>query len=257
MSSDFFIDDKKLKELDRKLQKSIDRSGLDRKTSDEVFDKSTLKTLEKFISDRVIDIIDFPISTGKEGNVFCGVTPDKKRVAVKIYRTCTSTFKHIMEYIVGDPRFKSFQKSRRALVYIWTKKEYKNLELLKKAKIKAPKPIIFRDNVLIMSYIGDERSPAPLLKDVVLENPEDVFNTIVGYIKKMYKIRLVHGDISAFNVLMYKKNPYLIDVGQSVLLDHPRADYFLKRDIHNLVSYFRKYNIKRDEEKIYKDITMK
>ena len=115
MSSDRFFDKKLMKKLDRKLQPVIDRVGLDRKTLDEVFDKSTLHSLEKLISDKVIDILDFPISTGKEGNVFRGVTPDKRFVAVKIYRTSTSTFKHMSDYIFGDPRFASLQKNRREI----------------------------------------------------------------------------------------------------------------------------------------------
>ena len=113
MSSDRFLDEKWMKKLDSKLQLLIDRVGVDRKTLDEVFDKPTLHSLEKLISDGVIDILDFPISTGKEGNVFRGMTPDKNYVAVKIYRVSTLTFKHISNYIIGDPRFKSIHKNRR------------------------------------------------------------------------------------------------------------------------------------------------
>ncbi len=256
MSSDTFLDDKRLKKLDKKLQDIISRVGVDRKTQDEVFDKSTLLSLEKLISNQVIDILDFPISTGKEGNVFRGVTPKKKLVAVKIFRTSTSTFKHISEYIVGDPRFKSLRKTRRDIVFTWTKKEFKNLELLEKIGVRAPKPIIFTNNVLVMSYIGEARKPAPMLKDVVLENPKEVFDTIIEYISKMYKkARLVHGDISAFNILIYRKRPYLIDVGQGVLLDHPNSYEFLKRDINNIVDYFKKYKIIADKDKIYQKLS--
>ncbi|HDQ16024.1 MAG TPA: serine protein kinase RIO, partial [Bacteroidetes bacterium] len=167
MFSETFLNDKQLKKLDKKLENVIGRIGLDRKTEAEVFDKSTLFTLEKLISDHVIDIIDFPISTGKEGNVFRAVTPKKKLVAVKIFRTSTSTFKHITEYIFGDPRFKSFHKTRRDIVYVWTKKEFRNLELLEKIGVRAPKPITFTNNVLLMTYIGEKRKPAPMLKDVI------------------------------------------------------------------------------------------
>jgi len=258
MSSDTFLDEKSLKKLDKKLQNVISRVGVDRKTQDEVFDKSTLSTLEKFISDGVIDILDFPISTGKEGNVFRGVTPQKKMVAVKIFRTSTSTFKHISQYIFGDPRFESFHKTRRGIVYAWTKKEFKNLELLDKIGVKAPKPILYKNNVLVMSYIGEVRRPAPMLKDVTLKNPKEVFDIIIENISKMYKkAKLVHGDISAFNILIYRKKPYLIDVGQGVLLGHPNSNEFLIRDIHNIVSYFRKYGIRADENKIYKDVIKK
>ena len=177
--------------------------------------------------------MDFPISTGKEGNVFRGITPDKKFVAVKIYRTSTSTFKHISNYIVGDPRFKSIRKTRRDIVYAWTKREFKNLVRLHKAGVKAPKPIIYINNVLVMEYIGNFENAAPLLKDVSLENPKEIFDTLINFISKMYrKAELVHGDISAYNVLIHDNKPYLIDLGQGVLVEHPNALEFLKRDIH-------------------------
>ncbi len=258
MSSEKFLDKKSLKRLDRELQSLISRDGFDRKTEDEVFDKSTLHTLEKLISDGVIGILDFPISTGKEGNVFRGVTPKKKFVAVKIYRTSTSTFKHISDYILGDPRFKSIKRTRRAIVHAWTKKEFKNLERLNKAGVRAPKPIISIDNVLVMEYIGDAERAAPLLKDVTMKNPKEIFDTLIDFMSKMYKkAELVHGDISAYNVLMYENQPYLIDLGQGVLVEHPNALEFLKRDINNLVSYFKKFNITADENEIFRNIIKK
>ena len=51
MSSEKFLDDKRLKKLDRELQSLIGRIGIDRKTRDEVFDKATLHTFEKLISE--------------------------------------------------------------------------------------------------------------------------------------------------------------------------------------------------------------
>jgi len=258
MSSEKFLDDKRLKKLDKQLESLISRIGVDRKTQDEVFDKKTLHTFEKLFSDRVIDILDFPISTGKEGNVFRGVTPKKKFVAVKVYRINTSTFKHISGYILGDPRFKSIRKSRKDIIYAWTKKEYKNLERLKKIGVRAPRPIISINNVLVMEYIGDSERPAPLMKDVKLENPEEIFKILIDSISKMYKkAELVHGDISAFNILMHDNKPVLIDLGQGVLTEHPNAQDFLKRDIHNIVSYFKKFGIRADENKIFEKIVKK
>jgi RIO kinase 1 len=258
MSSDFFLDEKWMKKLDRQYKVLGDRIGVDRKTLDEVFDKSTLHNLEKLISDRVIDILDFPISTGKEGNVFRAVTPDKKFLALKIYRTSNATFKHISNYIVGDPRFTAINKNRRDIIFSWTKKEFKNLSKLAEIGVRAPKPIKMINNILVMEYIGDSRRPAPMMKDVVLKKPEEIFDSLIGSISKMYKkAGLVHADLSAFNVLIYRNKPYLIDLGQGVLLEHPLSYEFLKRDIHNIVHYFKKYDIKADEEKIYNNITKK
>ncbi|KYK32083.1 MAG: hypothetical protein AYK22_00560 [Thermoplasmatales archaeon SG8-52-3] len=256
MSSDKFLDNKSLKKLDRELESIISRIGIDRKTQDEVFDKSTLNTFEKLISDRVIDILDFPISTGKEGNVFRAVTPEKKLVAIKVYRVTTLTFKHISSYIIGDPRFKSLSKNRRDIIYTWTKKEYKNLQRANEIKINVPKPIKTINNVLVMEYLGSANMAAPLMKDVKLKDPKKIFNIIIESISKMYKkADLVHGDISAYNVLMHKNKPYIIDFGQGVLTEHPNSKEFLRRDIHNIVSYFKKLNIIADENKIFQKIT--
>jgi len=256
MSSNRFLDDKNLKKIDKKINVIIDRIGKDIKTEDEVFDRYTLLTLEKLISNRVIDTLDFPISTGKEGNIFRATTPDKKFVAVKIYRISTSTFKHITKYITGDPRFQSINKNRKDIVYAWTIKEFKNLQKLRKINVSTPKPILCINNVLVMEYIGYPEEPAPLLKDVNIKNPKRIFDEVIGFIEDMYKkAGLVHADISSFNILIYKNNPYIIDLGQAVLIDHPNSNDFLKRDISNIVNYFKKYNIKADIEQIYNKIT--
>jgi len=257
-SEERFLNEKILRELDKQVEEISDRVGVDRKTLDEVFDKSTLHTLGKLISDRVIDIVDFPISTGKEGNVFRAVKPDKKLVAVKIYRVSTSTFKHVSKYIIGDPRFSSLRRTKRDIIYAWTKKEYKNLERLQNIGINAPKPVAYLNNVLVMQYIGYKNKPAPLLKDVSLDHPKEMFDTLLGFISKMYKeAELVHADFSVFNILLFRNKPYIIDLGQGVLLEHPLSDEFLRRDISNIIRYFKKYNIYGDKKRIYNRITNK
>ena len=129
---------------------------------------------------------------------------------------------------------------------------------LARINIKAPKPIIFISNVLVIEYIGDSERPAPLMKDVKLKNPKEIFETLIDYVSKMYKkADLVHSDISAFNVLMFEDKPYLIDLGQGVLIEHPNALGYLRRDISNLVSYFNKFGIRADANKIFDKITKK
>jgi len=257
MSSEVFLEDKWLKKLDQQTRQLLNRTGLDRKTFEQVFNTPTLLDLGKLISDHVIDIVDFPISTGKEANIFRAITPEQAFVAIKIYRTSTLNFKHIYQYIEGDPRFKTHTKNRRDLVFEWARKEYKNLERLAEAGVRAPHPIKRLNNILVMDYIGSARSPAPLLKDTVVRNPQKMYSTILKYIYKMYKADLVHADLSAYNILVYRQNPYVIDLGQGVVLDHPAAHEFLKRDIHNIVHYFHRYDIDADENELFNQITKK
>jgi RIO kinase 1 len=257
MSSDELLNDKWLKKLDRQSQLILDRVVFNRKTFGEVFDRQTLLLLGKLISDGIINQVDFPVSTGKEANIFRGTTPEKEFVAIKIFRTATMTFKHIATYIEGDPRFSYGYKNRRDIIEEWARKEYKNLVLLHQAKVRAPAPIKCVHNILIMEYIGDASKPAPMLKDVLLRNPQKIFDEIMGFITKMYKIKIVHADLSAFNILMFRQKPYIIDVGQGVLLDHPSSLEFLKRDIYNIVHYFKKYGIESNERLIFEQLVKK
>jgi RIO kinase 1 len=71
----------------------------------------------------------------------------------------------------------------------------------------------------------------------------------------MYKkAGIVHADLSVYNILLYEDKPYIIDLGQGVVLEHPMSHEFLKRDIYNIVQYFNKYNVKSDVEIVYKKI---
>jgi RIO kinase 1 len=255
MSSDELLTDKWLKKLDRQSQEILDRIVSNRKTFGEVFDRQTLLRLGKLISDKVIEQVDFPLSTGKEANIFRGRTTVGELVAIKIYRTSTMTFKHIATYIDGDPRFKYGIKNKRDIIEEWAKKEFKNLHRMAEANVRVPAPVKRLNNILIMEYIGDEHQAAPLLKDVDIQDPKKIYDEIMMFVKRMYKAELVHADLSAYNILMFKGKPYIIDVGQAVLLEHPSSLMFLKRDIHNIVSYFKKYGITADEQEIFEKLT--
>jgi len=257
MSSDELLNDKWLKKLDQQTQEILNRIVSDRKTFGEVFDKQTLLRLGKLISDNIIDQVDFPLSTGKEANLFRGTTPEHTFVAIKIYRTSTMTFKHIATYIEGDPRFKSGFTNRRSIIEEWAKKEFKNLDLLRQAHVRVPAPLRRLHNILVMEYIGDSHQAAPLLKNVPLKNPKKVYEEIITFISRMYKAGIVHADLSEYNILIFRQKPYIIDVGQAVLLEHPSSSDFLRRDISNIVRYFRRFGIKEDEQVLYESITKK
>ena len=228
----------------------------DRKTLDEVFDKPALLNIYKLMTDGLIETIDFPISTGKEANVFRVTSPNGERYALKIYRTSNATFKRIARYIEGDPRFKGLRGSTRKIIRAWATKEYRNLLRLKEAKVRVPTPIKFNNNMLLMEYIGTEEMPAPMIRNVVLENPTEVYELIVKYMRFAYqKAQLVHADLSEYNIL-WQDGPVIIDVGQAMMLDHPNALEFLRRDVENVNRYFRSLDVDvMDTEETLRTIT--
>jgi len=60
------------------------------------------------------------------------------------------------------------------------------------------------------------------------------------------KCKLIHADLSEFNLLLDSKNKlYIIDVSQSVEQAHPNALEFLRMDCRNVTDYFAKrYTLK-------------
>lgn len=231
-----------------------------RKTYDAVFNDSTLRTIYRLFQRKVLLTVEYPISTGKEANVFLGLGMDNEPVAVKIFRESTSTFRKVRPYIEGDPRFNHVLKDRRGLVAIWAKKEFKNLKRLENAGVRVPKARGIDRNVLVMEYIGDDTMPAPTLRNWWHENrggsdtPDlisEFYEEIKEQMKKVHQeAGLVHADLSEFNILISNDQPYIIDVGQAVLHAHPMSIEFFERDIKNITAFFRKIGVDATEKEL-------
>jgi len=216
------------------------KTGDERKTDGEVFDRKTLMTIYDLMKGGFIDSVRYPISTGKEGNVFFALDEDGEPLALKIFRTSTSTFKNVARYIEGDPRFKGVAGNRWKLIYAWANKEFRNLQRYAEAGLPVPEPITYDKNCLLMEYIGDENGPAPQLKDVTLSEPTDMYDEVLSFIIDGWKdAHLVHGDLSEYNVLVWEGQPILIDCGQAMTNDFFNAKDLLKRDIANVNRFFR------------------
>jgi RIO kinase 1 len=230
--------------------KEKDKDSEARKTFSEVFDDSTLMTLYKLFTDGVLEIVDYPVATGKEGNVYKGLSPKEEHVAVKIYRTSTSTFKHLSKYIAGDKRFNKVKPKSRNMIHAWAQKEFRNLVIMHGSEVRVPGPRKCIENVLVMDYVGNENGPAPLLRTSYLNEPERIFTDVVTNMKRINSAGLVHADLSEYNILMWNDDPYIIDVGQALPVDSPMADEYFMRDVKNIVRYFSGLGIETTEQDV-------
>ena len=217
----------------------------ERKIESEVFDRDTLLVLSKMIKKGIIANVDYPISTGKEANIFRATTSSGEFVAVKIYKLETAPFFRKAEYLEGDPRFMGIKGGDRNIVLAFARKEFKNLKICEATGINAPRPLYMQRHVLVMSFIGDTTGLPFQTMNMCGPRGESDMNSILDNIKKMYHARLVHADISEYNIMM-SAPPTLIDFGQGVILSHPRAMEFLERDVRNILKYFEKHGIKLD-----------
>ena len=220
------------------------------KIESEVFDKQTLTILAKIIKKGIIKTVDFPISTGKEANVFRATNQEGKFIAVKVYKMETAPFFRKEEYLEGDPRFKKIKGSDKEVVLAFARKEFKNLQICERAGVHTPKPLYLEKHVLLMSFLGEEGLPYPTLNVLNILTEQDA-ESILEDVRKMYHAGLVHADLSEYNILRGVV-PYLIDLGQGVILSHPRAEEFLARDLRNILRYFEKRGIKREFEEVLK-----
>lgn len=211
---------------------------------EEVFDKSTLMLLYRILDQGRLSQIHGCIEAGKESRVYWGEDSEGEDVAVKIYLKASAEFrKGRLMYIEGDPRFQRIRKDTRSLVYLWAQKEFRNLQAASSAGASVPRPILVRGNILVMQFIGEKGTSAPLLKDLGQVSAA-MCQRLLKNIKLLYqKAGLVHGDLSEYNVMIWKKRPFIIDMSQAVVVDHPLSDVFLKRDLANLSNYFSKHSI--------------
>ncbi|KAJ5467834.1 RIO-like kinase [Penicillium sp. IBT 31633x] len=232
----------------------------DRATSEQVLDPRTRMLLLQMINRGLVSEIHGCLSTGKEANVYHAMSISQEdedaaplHRAIKVYKTSILVFKDRDKYVTGEFRFRQgYNKSNnRAMVKLWAEKEMRNLRRIYAAGIPCPEPIYLRLHVLVMGFIGNSKGlGAPRLKDVEFNIPEPetrwraLYMELLGYMRIMYQTcRLVHADLSEYNILYHKERLYIIDVSQSVEHDHPRSLEFLRMDIKNVSDFFRRKNV--------------
>lgn len=220
----------------------------DRATIEQVMDPRTRMILFKLLNRGFISEINGCISTGKEANVYhCTANGEEDR-AIKIYKTSILVFKDRDKYVSGEFRFRQGygKKNPRKMVRTWAEKEMRNLTRLYNAGIPCPKPVLLRSHVLLMEFIGQEGWPAPRLQDVEISDSKarELYWDLSLNIRNIYhQCKLVHGDLSEYNLLYHAGKAYIIDVSQSVEHDHPHALEFLRKDLHNVTEFFKKKNV--------------
>jgi len=208
------------------------------KTYENVFDQFTLRTLFDLSGQGMFDGLKSPIAIGKESNVFTAEKGDAL-VIVKVYRINTCDFNRMYEYISADPRFIELKSQKRKIIFAWTQREYRNLLLARDAGLHVPKVHQFKNNVLVMDFIGDDE-PAPLAVKKKPKDPGKFYKEIIKEYQKLVKNNLVHGDLSEYNILNYNEKPVFIDFSHGTMLNTNLGIRLFKRDCENISRYFSK-----------------
>ncbi len=224
----------------RQRRNRVEKDVFDRnKVLNEVFDKSSVMTLSSLINDGTISYVNGVVGAGKESKTFWGVNPSGENLCIKIYLVTTSNFKKRFPYLRGDSRFDRIRKGTRSLIELWARKEFINLNQCFNAGIPCPKPIALRKNILVMGFVGENGVPSSSLIESEVSYLD--YEKVIKIIFDLYnKAKLVHADLSEYNIFKTADELIVFDFGSAVDIRHPNVKEFLERDINNITKFFVK-----------------
>jgi RIO kinase 1 len=124
---------------------------------------------------------------------------------------------------------------------MWRLAEAETLQRLFDQGVCVPAPYDFVDGVLVMQFIGDARGePAPRLREAALRaaQAKALAATLLSQIVRMLDAGVIHGDLSAYNILLGAGGPVIIDFPQSIAVGSSvHARQLLVRDVDNVMSF--------------------
>ena len=133
----------------------------------------------------------------------------------------------------------------------WLMHEYSTLGRLHRLGADVPRPWAANENTIVMEYVGDEARAAPSLREITLPLREAAatLRRVVANVDMLLAEGLIHGDLSAYNVLYWDGAITLIDFPQVVIAArNPRARWMLGRDLQRVCEYFARQGVSSNPE---------
>ncbi len=236
------------------------------------------ESLQPFYSqDQIVDV-NALVKGGKEASVYrCRAHPTSgvDWIAAKVYRprkfrnlsndAVYREGRHLLTSEDGRPKSVNPRDERIARAVgkksvfgvevrhtSWLMYEYTALQILHNAGVSVPEPYGVGENAILMTYIGSKDRAAPTLHEVRLKAGEasSFFEQIIESIAVMLDKGLVHGDLSAYNILYWQGKITFIDFPQVVHAHTNRsAQSILNRDVARVCRYFARYGIQVDSSR--------
>jgi RIO kinase 1 len=226
-----------------------------------------IEYLGGFYDNNLISDVISRVKGGKEANVYvCVARPHvgPELLAGKLYRPrMFRNLKNDAEYrqggdIVGsDGKVMRKKREQRAvakrtdfgqqvLTGTWLSNEIATLGVLYAAGAKVPKPYATGEQAILMEYLGERGMPATTLNHITLGDDEarKLFHLVIDNIRLMLANNVVHGDLSAYNILYWQGDIRIIDFPQAVNpYKNPNAYRIFERDVERICQYFEPYGI--------------
>jgi len=239
-----------------------------------------LSSLRMFYDEQLITDVLAQVKGGKEASVYrCAAHPTtgETLLAAKVYRP--RMFRNLRNdkmyrdgraILTSDGRAvkKTDHRIMRAVgkktafgVQVqhtsWLMYEYTTMERLHQAGAAVPRPYAAGENAILMTYYGDEQRAAPTLNEVRLSKAEaaPLFQEVLRNIELLLQHGLIHGDLSAYNILYWQSSVVLIDFPQVTDISaNGNSDFILRRDINRVCEYFARQGVRCDPAAITRDL---
>ncbi len=227
-----------------------------------------IEYLGEFYDNNLIGDVIARVKGGKEANVYvCVARPHvgPELLAGKLYRPRKfRNLKNDAEYRLGGELIgqdgKALRKEReqravakrtkvglQMLHQSWLSNEYAALTALHAAGALVPKPYAVSGNAMLMEYLGARGQPAQTLNHVTLSGHDEakrLFDIVVDNIRLMLSKNVIHGDLSAFNIMYWQGEIRIIDFPQAVNpYRNPHAYELFARDVERVCEYFEPYGV--------------
>ena len=203
--------------------------------------------LQALIDDGVIDEVLRPLKSGKEASVYVVRSGTEVRCA-KVYKDMAQrSFQQRVQYqegrkVRGSRQARAMGKAtkfgRKEAEAAWKSAEVDALYQLAAAGVRVPRPYGYFGGVLVMELVADaDGYAAPRLGEVALsaQTAREYHRFLVGQVARMLCAGLIHGDLSAYNVLVAADGPVIIDLPQVVsAAGNNAARTMLRRDVGNI-----------------------
>lgn len=239
-----------------------------------------LAALGGFYQENFITDVLAKVKGGKEANVYCCLAHEvmgTELLAAKVYRPRQQrNLRNDKMYREGRPTLKAdgtaVKGSDGRLIRAMNKKsdfgkqvqhtswlmyEYTTLATLHEAGASVPKPYAVSDNAILMGYRGSQTAGAPTLHEIDLDDAESLplFREVMRNIALMLQRDMIHGDLSAYNILYWEGEITLIDFPQVTnSRSNENAQMILERDVTRVCEYFASQGVPCDPQEIIESL---
>ncbi|XP_021906797.1 serine/threonine-protein kinase rio2 [Carica papaya] len=204
------------------------------------YDFLAIKTM---VNRGVFTAVGRQIGVGKESDIFEVAQEDGTVLAMKLHRLGRTSFRAVKskrDYLRHRSNYNWLYLSRLAAL-----KEYAFMKALEEHGFPVPQAIDCNRHCVVMSLVRGY----PLVQVKQLQNPEPVFETIIGLIVRLAEHGLIHCDFNEFNIMIDDEEEVtMIDFPQMVSVSHRNAQMYFDRDVECVFKFFRKRFYLRSKE---------